>query len=378
MTSATLTTTTILPPSLPANSAIAYAYLARPSSYHLLTVFSPCSLTMQRPGPLCDLPLERFISEANAAHIGSSPFKQPRSSKRPLSPGATSPSGSKRRLLDTQVDASPRRSGRSSTAPCQPQQRGLRGSVQKPIFRAVRAQAFMPSYTPPDSTPLHTSTRTDKSRCTSAPPSPSSPQSSHDRHGGIPTSTTPMECDDGQAPYSTSSGTNTLWSLNEYPLSYGVHDPGFDIYHDPVESLGPLYGRLSLDNGLSPLVLEDMNKENVAPSNPESMVLSKPDLPHSWSIAGLLSPEQMCSENDLNYTPMSMTPLAQKFGSTSMAHISITPRPKKVPLANRASSPLLASPASARESLDKPGRLERRRLLADEADGMDWLDDGGL
>lgn len=371
-----------LPPALLAKHPYVSAHLAISTSYHPSTHSLLSFFKMQRPGPLRDWALERFDTESNTVDAVPSPFKQPGSSKRPLSPEGSLPAGPKRRLLDTRLDTTSRRTARSSTAPCQPIASSLKRFIQKPILRPVRVQVFTRSHgslkgIPGDSGSCAPSSS--KSRCTSAPPclSPSRSTRSHNidhlHKSSLPMDVDEVECLLPPSPLSIQLDQDSAWPHSDYHPSYDNHDPGFDIYRDSVgEILTPLFGTLFAGGEFSPVDANELDKENSIPRPAERVTFGAPSCGNPWLKAGLLSPQQLYGDNGADHRPTPVTPLAQRLCGTSLAQQpSTTPGSRHA----RLPGPLVTSPTSQRRSLEKQELVERKRLLEDEADGMDWLED---
>lgn len=280
-----------------------------------------------RPGPLCDLPLERFID------LPFVPATPRRTHKRPLSPGTPNLfSPTKRRILAQEGVFSPEKTVKSSIAPS---------------YRALVVHDFL-SQSPARKLDFGRSPQSDSNVASTSclledcfmdlTPECAPPMPRHDRHHSL----LPI-------PNASSSNLLSISSSSPNPQT-NTHYPGFDIWVDCDSTFSSMSNRFSLgDPYVSDEDKENLhdNKENVHPKTKWRTGLSK-----RLKLVSVASPEQPVRRPNTPKIPF--TPLNAR-----------SPFETRLPPEHQGKA----------MKVDKHEMRRRRELLAMELDGEDSDDD---
>ncbi|GBE80001.1 hypothetical protein SCP_0212030 [Sparassis crispa] len=350
-----------------------------------------------RPGPLQELPLDRFLPAEPPT-----PSKHRAHLKRPHSPTHYSPA--KRRILTEEGVFSPTKSLKSPLSassarfapahfhallqgPDSPARR-LDFSAAKP--RDVPVHGTLPSNA--SSAPLAPSpvltTKTVRSPPTApsaAAPVPASSTSSRSRRASPADDTdTDTDTDMWYDPRPCSSSTQTpapvlIAREIAQPDRQSVHYPGFDIYQDPCLPLPrPITRSRSRSQPLSDAAdapqgdtaaKREAEKENVAPRRRTHKSAGAPVAPAEavWLKAGLLSPagKQPQTERTGMGKTMPTTPHAKKIYELPMLRDgSVTPKNRRRPLELELGTP-------AHTPVGRAARKLWRMMMEEEADAVE-------
>ncbi|TFY55952.1 hypothetical protein EVG20_g9125 [Dentipellis fragilis] len=310
--------------------------------------------------PLADLPLERFLpasTDANIPRHATSPFKQPGSNKRPLSPTGPTPfSPAKRRILEQEGLLSPpktplsssssRSSGRFAPTYFHDLVKGPDSPARKLDFKpdALQSASAGGSRSPstPSRTTRHTSdgrTRTSprlvaKSSARQASQSPPTPQPSS-------ASATPASAS-APAPAASPAGPSTSTPLmipREMPPPpdrLSMHYPGFDVHQDTHI---PLLRASDVMAAPEPAPGKEEEKENLPPRRRVRKAATEPTT---------LDGKKALDGKRAKSTPRGLKERNEADDATP-----------------RRSARLGTSAASAKRSAAQ----ERRRMMEDEVDG---------
>ena len=339
----------------------------------------------ERPGPLRDLPLERFIPEVNVSHSHSLPILRPRisSNKRPASPERL-PDGSpaKRRLLADErgIATSPRPSRLSLVhSTSVPDDISILDGkkADAPVEYPQRAKVKEASFDLPWG---HNGTTSAKPRRAMTRLSAVSPLAIYSTQ--IPRSSDLLSPSEGVV-VDTALAIGGPHASTETCDSGSMHYPGFPIYHDSSAILAgnlSCHGHETLSSRSASFQhSSDLDKENIFPAeslappfmlkNKTKPAVSSPFSPASGTATS--SPNLRATLG--HYDPVPITPLARSLQSTKLTQSS--PCTPKVKLGRTSSlgSPFLGSTTPRRTPIGKSERLSLRRQLTEEADGMDLL-----
>ncbi|KAA1473474.1 hypothetical protein DENSPDRAFT_839950 [Dentipellis sp. KUC8613] len=318
-----------------------------------------------RRTPLADLPLERFLpapTDANIPRYATSPFKQPGSNKRPLSPTGPAPfSPAKRRILEqegllsppkTPLPSSSRSSGRFAPTYFHDLVKGPDSPARKLDFRPDAPQSASAGGSRSPTTPSRTSRRTSDGRTRTSPrlaarsatkqpvqsQSPSTPRPSA-------ASATPAPAP-APAPAASPAGPSTSAPLmipREMPPPpdrLSIHYPGFDVYQDTHI---PLLRASDIITAPEPAPGKEEEKENLPPRRRMRKAATEP--------------APLDGKKALDGKRARSTPRGLKERNEAD---EATPR-RSVRLGAGAGTPAASAKRSAAQ--------ERRRMMEDEVDG---------
>ncbi|KAI0787022.1 hypothetical protein BC629DRAFT_1723447 [Irpex lacteus] len=343
----------------------------------------------QRPGPLRDLPLDQFVAESNLSHAHAPSYSRHRipSNKRPASPERL-PDGSplKRRLLADErgIAPSPRTSrlpSAHSTPSISTDISGLDGrqadaSVEPPQrARGREASLDLPWGGHNGTTAAAAPAKPRRMSPRLNPALPLTPSAS-----GSPLSSSGLVPIPENYPVASAPSASGPQSMSDGHGAGSMHYPGFHIYHDsqpvPHGSHLPSNEPLSSESASSQHA-PAQDKENIPP--PEALaapfVLKKkirfmdsstPCTPIKGTFA---SPSSYPASHGL------FTPLARSFQSATLASPSKPSGSAQILSRTSSSSlgsPFLGSTTPRRTPMDKSERMNLRRQLTEEADGMDY------
>ncbi|KAI0346814.1 hypothetical protein BDW22DRAFT_462822 [Trametopsis cervina] len=344
---------------------------------------------MQRPGPLRDLPLERFVSEVNNSHTGSpSKLAHSRIHKRPASPGVLYHAPHKRRLLDE------RGAALASAAPWPGTATVAHSSSLPGGF--VNAHRTVGTGGESSYERQQLDIFADVTRhyggfdaSSSAPRWPSAypqPASTSNATTGSATAHM-MVTEDIDAEDLVEHRSQSLVSFAVPQQSIGcydpesIHYPGFVVYYDPDGI--PQYGSSDENAFTSGAVSSrSSDKENLPPQeNPltpryskKDRMLTTPTPRGPWEKGRLSRLSETPSSNSQNDS-IPITPLARSLQFASLSQSPFTPTPK-LGLGSSLGAPFMASATPTRAG--KSELVKLRRQLTDEADGIDGFDVDGL
>lgn len=377
---------------------------------------------MGRPGPLQDLPLERFLLPDT--NVPNTPSKHLRSTKRPLSPGTpVLYSPAKRRILNEEGIFSPKRTPRS------PASSSSRGRFAPEYFDALLKGPDSPAKkldfgTPKSATPSFLASapstqstrstsvdRDDRDDITSTPrrfalsarklaPSPELVSKHGNLSSRMSRTSSMMDEDDTDSDYfrpdSRSSSSHTPTSLlsprdDTPPDRQSIHYPGFDVFRDafdasdtrselPTVDADYLMDDQATEHKLvteTPKREKDEEKENMRPKRKAHKIPSAP-ADAAWAKAGLLSPQakQREMERSGRAKTIPVSPSVKRI--YEIREGSITPKSRTLsPLdsipVSLSSRTLNASPC--RTPLSEQERRLRRKTMEEEADYFVGEDD---
>ncbi|KAI0700748.1 hypothetical protein BC835DRAFT_1303991 [Cytidiella melzeri] len=330
----------------------------------------------ERPGPLRDIPLARFMTEVNTSFMGSSPLVRHRipSNKRPAPPEALPCSSpSKRRLLSDERGIAPSaRSDRTTSVRTVALPENIKNVDWKAEVPADYLCQISSEEAPAE---LHlghnetTTTHANPVASAALPMSSSLPDVAPDSSSFL----SPTE----RVAKDTLSVTAREPQLHRPCYNQGsIHYPGFVIYRDPSDMLVsplPIDGLPDCDEFFE--TTSAMDKENIAPiknlpasRGSKGKATAGVTTPFSGGVGGLGSPLTLHGSG--LRSSVQMTPLARTMQMASLVQKSpITPTSKT----NLLDSPFLPSRSTSRRmAIGRSERANLRRQLTDEADGMEW------
>ena len=299
-----------------------------PVSSTYLTTHYPHSTMPPRPGPLCDLPLERFVDRP------FTPTTPRRAHKRPLSPGTPNLfSPTKRRILAQEGVFSPEKTVKSSIVP------SYRALVTHDFLSQSPARRLDFGRSPQSDSKVASTSCLLEDCFMDLTPECAPPMPRHDRHHSL----LPI-------PNASSSNLLSISSSSTNPQT-NAHYPGFDIWVDCDSAFSSMPNHFSLgDPYVSDEDKENLrdNKENMRPKAKSRTGLSK-----RLKLVSVASPEQQVRRPNTPKIPFTSLNARSPF--------EVRPPPRLTP--------------GKAMKVDKHEMRRRRELLAMELDGEDSDDD---